>query len=355
MGARLRATPSNPLVEFSRSTCDLIFGSYYNMNLFRPRLCWLSIVLIAVGSFFTAPPSARAWGCQGHQAIAYIAEAHLNPRARAMAFKILTASPIDQSLRRYCHPLATDPLADASTWADDFRSQVPETGPWHFIDIPRGVRRGSFAPYCPPAIGCVIGALEAQIRVLKDPHASPQNRADALRFVIHFVGDMHQPLHDTTNDDMGGNCVPVEFFGQKPKERNARYESFSPNLHAIWDVGIIEQFDHGESSQQLAKELEANFRKPIAMWESQPLDFAGWVWQSHALADSVAYGKLPHPIPVLAPEPVSSCAAGNIGLRMLGYHEDLGAAYESAAAPVVQLQLARAGARLAAVLNSIWR
>jgi hypothetical protein len=311
--------------------------------------------LIALGCALAASPSARAWGCQGHQAIAYIAEAHLNPRARAMAIKILKASPIDKSLPRWCQPPATDPFIDASSWPDDIRKERPKTGAWHYIDIPRAAHRGSVAPYCPPATGCVVSALEAQIIVLKDSHASAQDRADALRFVIHFVGDMHQPLHDATNDDMGGNCVPVDFFGQPPKETNSEYESFSPNLHAIWDVGIIDHFDHGESSQQLASELGQKYHKQIAVWESQPINFSAWAWEGHALADSVVYGKLPHPIPVEAPKPVSSCAEGNIGLHMLAYHEDLGAAYEAAAAPVVQLQLARAGARLAAVLNSIWR
>jgi len=201
----------------------------------------------------------------------------------------------------------------------------------------------------------VVSALESQIRVLKDPRASAKDRADALRFVIHFVGDMHQPLHDVTNDDLGGTCVPIEFFGRHPRETNAEYESFSPNLHAIWDTGIIDHFDHGESSQQLAGNLDRRFRARIAVWEKQPIDFAAWAWEGHALADSVAYGKLPRAIPVARPRPVSSCAGDHhVSERMLRYHEDLGAAYESAAAPIVQLQLAKAGARLAAVLNSLW-
>jgi nuclease S1 len=321
------------------------------MTSFRTAIRSFALVLIALGCAALCP-SAQAWGCQGHETIAYIAEAHLTPHARATALKILAAGPIDPSLPRYCQKRASDPFADASTWADDIRKQRPNTAPWHFIDIPRGAHSGSLAPYCPPATGCVVSALEAQIRVLKNPHASAQARADALRFVIHFIGDMHQPLHDVTNDDMGGNCVPVEFFGEQPQETNPKYESFSPNLHAIWDVGIIDHFDHGETSKQLANELEQKFRTQIAAWKLQPIDFAAWAWQGHALADSVAYGKLPHPIPIEAPKAISSCADGNISEHMLGYHENLGAAYEAAATPVVQLQLAKAGARLAAVLNA---
>jgi nuclease S1 len=332
--------------------CERIFGSFSTMTRFaRLIVPFLGAISIALA----CAPSARAWGCQGHQTVAYIAEAHLNPRARAMALKILASSPIDPSLPRYCQPRATDPFADASTWADEVRSVRPQTAPWHFIDIPRGVRRGSLARYCPPATGCVVSAIEEELRTLRNPHASARNRADALRFLIHFVADMHQPLHDVTNNDLGGNCVPVEFFGEQPRETNPQRESFSPNLHGIWDVGIIDHFDHGESSQQLARDLDRKFRARIEVWEKQSVDFDAWVWESHALADSVSYGKLPRAIPVEAPVPVSSCADDqHVGERIFRYHEDLGAAYESAAAPVLQAQLAQAGARLAAVLNSLW-
>ena len=163
----------------------------------RPALLSLAGLLLALAMC----PSARAWGCEGHEIIAYVAEAHLTPRARATALKILAASPIDRSLSRYCQPRSSNPFADASTWADDFRSQHPETAPWHFIDIPRGARKGPLAPYCPPATGCVVSALAAQLRILKNPESSAAARADALRFIIHFVGDIHQPLHYTINND----------------------------------------------------------------------------------------------------------------------------------------------------------
>jgi hypothetical protein len=332
--------------------CERIFGSVAKMT---PSTRLIVPLLAAISIAFACAPNARAWGCQGHQTIAYIAEAHLNPHARAMALKILAASPIDPSLARYCQPRAGDPFADASTWADDIRRVRPQTALWHFIDIPRGAHRGNLAHYCPPSTGCVVSALESQIRVLKDPRASAKDRANALRFVIHFVGDMHQPLHDVTNDDLGGNCVPVEFFGQPPHETSAQFESFRPNLHGIWDAGIIDRFDHGESSRQLARDLDRKFRARIAVWEKQPINFAAWVWETHALADSVAYGKLPRAIPVARPRPVSSCAGDHhVSERMLRYHEVLGARYEAAAAPIVQRQLAKAGARLAAVLNSLW-
>jgi hypothetical protein len=332
--------------------CERVFGLSSKMT----RSARFTVpILGAISIAFACAPNARAWGCQGHQAVAYIAEAHLNRRARATALGILSAAPIDPSLPRYCQPRATDPFADASTWADDIRRVRPQTAPWHFIDIPRGAHRGSLARYCPPATGCVVSALEDEVRTLKNPRASAKDRAGALRFLIHVVADMHQPLHDVTNNDLGGNCVPVEFFGEQPQEMNVEHDYFRPNLHGVWDVGIIDQFDHGESSQQLARDLDRKYRTRIAAWEKQPIDFDAWVWESHALAGSVAYGKLPHAIPVEAPVPVSSCADDHhVSERILRYHEDLGASYEAAAAPVVQLQLAKAGARLAAVLDALW-
>jgi hypothetical protein len=326
-----------------------LFGATLIVNPSSRPILFLAAIVLACA------PSAGAWGCQGHQIIAFIAEAHLTPRARATALQILAASPIDPSLPRYCQPRSTDPLADASTWADDFRSVRPETGPWHFIDIPRGAHKGPITPYCPPATGCVVSALKAQLRVLKDQRAPADARADALRFIIHFVGDIHQPLHDTTNNDMGGNCVPIEFFGEAAKETDIARESFEPNLHWVWDVGIIDHFDHGESSLPLARDLEHGFRSHITVWESQPIDFGAWAWEGHALANSVVYGKLPHAIPIESPQSVSSCSDDHhVGERMLAYHEDLGAPYGSAVEPVVQQQLAKAGARLAALLNSLW-
>lgn len=335
---------------------------HVNLIAHRFRFRAAAFVLSTIALVICACPPARAWGCEGHQIVAYIAEAHLNLRARAAALKILTASPIDPKLSRYCQPRSADPFADASTWADDIRSVRPETAPWHFIDIPRAARRGNLAKYCPPASGCVVTALETQLRILKNPRSSAAARADALRFIIHFVGDIHQPLHDATNNDQGGNCVPVEFFGKVPKETGVARESFDPNLHWVWDVGIIGQlpipaFGPGnrEPSFLFARDFDARFRPQISIWESQPIDFSAWAWEAHALADSIAYGKLPRGIPIEAPRAIQSCADdNNVGLRMLGLHENLNQAYESAATPVAQQQLAKAGARLAALLNSLW-
>jgi hypothetical protein len=311
-------------------------------------------LLIAI-AVLGAIPSAWGWGCKGHEIVALVAEAHLNPHARAMAFKILSDGPISPTLSRYCKEPDLDAFVDSSTWADDERTVLPDTAPWHFIDIPRGARENSVGEYCPAATGCVTTALASQLVILRDANATAQARADALRFIIHFVGDIHQPLHDTTNNDRGGNCVPVAFFDRAPKETNPTYETYNPNLHEVWDVEIIERFMNGQTPQQAADELETMFHARLPAWQSRPASFASWAWESHQLAESTAYGRLPNKIAIETPRPVDSCADdAHISTRMLQLNENLGSEYQDAAAPVVREQLAKAGARLAAILNSIW-
>lgn len=273
-----------------------------------------------------------------------------------MAFKILAAGPIDPALSRYCKEPNLDVFADASTWADDERTVKPETAPWHFIDIPLGASESSMSKYCPPDTGCVTNALAAQLAILRNPKSAPQARADALRYIIHFVGDIHQPLHDATNNDRGGNCVPVTFFGKAPQETNATAESFSPNLHSVWDVDILERLANGRTPQQLAIKLNEQFHTREAAWQSETADFKTWAWDGHRLAGMIAYGKLPVKIALESPLPsLESCAADNhISTRMLQLHEDLESTYQDAAAPVAEEQITKAGIRLSALLNSLW-
>jgi hypothetical protein len=312
----------------------------------------LLFLLFAAAGF---APSAWGWGCKGHQVVALIAEAHLTLHARMMAEEILDAGPISPDLRRYCVATGLDAFADSATWADDERTVRPETGGWHFLDIPRGAPKGDIAEYCPPSTGCITSAIADQLAILRRPDATVQERADALRFVIHFLGDLHQPLHATTNDDRGGNCVPVTFFGNAPMQPNPLTEDYRPNLHGIWDTDIIEHFANGETAQQLADELASKFKSQIPAWEAKPVDVIAWAWESHQLAEDVTYGDLPGKIAIEKPVPVNACSDDNhISTRMLNLHEQVDDKYAGAAETAIQEQLAKAGARLAAVLNALW-
>jgi hypothetical protein len=311
--------------------------------------------ILTVAIALVAVPSAWGWGCKGHEIVALIAESHLNPHARAIVLKILADGPISPTLSRYCKEPGLDPFVDSSTWADDERTIMPNTGPWHFIDIPRGAPETSINEYCPPATGCVTSALTEQLAILRDVSAMPQARADALRYIIHFVGDIHQPLHDSTNNDRGGNCVPVAFFDHSPRETNTTFENYNPNLHEVWDVEIIERFLNGGFPQQAAQDLDRKFHARESAWQSRPANFTSWAWESHQLAERTTYGKLPAKIAIEPPRPVESCADDDhVSTRMLHLNENLMDDYQNAAAPVVQQQLVKAGVRLAALLNSIW-
>src|ERR1700722_18881190 len=104
------------------------------------------VIFIAV----LACGNAFGWGCEGHRMVALIASQHLTPEARAAVYQLLKDNPIDPALRRYCRPVATDPMEDAATWADDARSRE-KNEKWHYIDIPRDVEHSDFMKYCAPS------------------------------------------------------------------------------------------------------------------------------------------------------------------------------------------------------------
>jgi hypothetical protein len=304
---------------------------------------------------FVCCSPAFAWGCKGHQIVALVAELHLNPDARAMVKEILDAAPIDSTLNRYCGQTGLEAFADSSTWADDERNIRPETAPWHYLDIPRGAAKADISKFCPPAEGCITSAIGAQLGILRDTTASARTRGDALRYLIHFVGDLHQPLHLSSNDDRGGNCVPITFFGREPIQTNPQKEDYRPNLHSVWDTEIVERFSRGQTPQQSADALESKFQASRSAWRSEPISVGAWAWESHQIAEETVYGRLPTKIGIEAPQPVSTCADDNhISTRMLALHEQVDEKYQAAAEPVVQQQLVKAGIRLAMLLNNLW-
>jgi S1/P1 Nuclease len=310
------------------------------------------LLLFAVVSL---PAPARAWGCKGHQVVALLAEKHLNPRALAMAKKILAEGPIDPNLSRYCKEGGTDPLADASTWPDDIRSIRPEASPWHYIDIPRGTKLRDVEKFCDPKGSCVTHAITNQLAILRSADSDAQKRADALRFLIHFVGDLHQPLHAISNNDQGGNCVPVAFFDALPQLRNPQTESYAPNLHGVWDTNILERATTGKTVDQVASDLDQSFRSKIARWQKGSANVDDWAWESYRLAMKNVYDKLPLQIPMETEQPITSCADDNhVSTRMLKLNERLEEPYQRMAIPIVRRRLAQAGARLALLLNQLW-
>jgi nuclease S1 len=311
------------------------------------RRIFVCVLVFAVIALFAAVPSGWAWGCKGHQTIALIAEKHLTPEAKQIVQKLLSENPIDPKLNRYCGGASRDAMADASTWADDVRGER-KNGPWHYIDIPRGAQHGPLGQYC-GAEGCVTKAIKEQLAILKDKNAEAGKRADALRYIIHFVGDLHQPLHDTTNADEGGNCVPLKYFRRKPREHN---HSYTPNLHSIWDTAIPERDAEGADPAEYADTLDALFAAEIEGWQKAGIHLEDWAWEGHDVAETVVYGNL---TPKIAIEPnvaVHSCTDdNNIGDRLLHQNIVAGEAYQEKAGPVVEKRLTEGGVRLAMILN----
>jgi len=313
----------------------------------KVSLSFASILFFSVFAFLFQASPAQAWGCKGHQTIALIAEKHLTPEARQFVDKLLSENPVDPQLRRYCGNATRDLMADASTWADDIRSDR-KNGPWHYIDIPRGAVRGPLEQYC-GSDGCVTKAIAEQVAILKDKSADLRLRAEALRYVIHFVGDLHMPLHATTNNDEGGNCVPVRYFRRQPHES---HNSFVPNLHALWDTAIPERDMEGAEPPEYADYLSEIFSSDSPKWQAAGIHLDEWAWESHDLAEIVVYAKLTPAVPVEAPATVHSCTdANNIGERMMHLHLVADEGYQQAAASIVEQRLAQAGLRLALILN----
>lgn len=153
-----------------------------------------------------------AWGPQGHESIAGLADSLLSPKAKQETTRLL-----------YLEPGQT--LTSIATWADENRTK--DNARWHFINFPRDTC--TYEPDRDCRDGqCAIEALRKQISILSNKAASDKDRLTALKFVVHLMGDIHQPLHAGLSDDKGGNQYQVQ-FGEK-----------STNLHALWDTDLID-------------------------------------------------------------------------------------------------------------------
>jgi hypothetical protein len=312
----------------------------------------LALLVGALALLMWTAPAADAWGCKGHQTVAAIAEKHMTTEARQMVQKLLGDNPIDPKLKRWCGNATTDLMVDASTWPDDVRNER-KNGPWHYIDIPRGKHKGEPDEYCGTE-GCVTRAIEEQRAILKDKSADPVKRAEAIRYLVHFVGDMHQPLHAINNADNGGNCVAVKYFRHDPLPNalHPEREDYSPNLHQIWDTEILERDMEISSPVRYADELDEKFRGDSAAWEAAGIRVDNWAWESHERAETAVYDAFTEKIAIEPDMKPKGCADDNhIGKRMFDKHLAVGEAYQLNAAKAVEPALAEAGVRLAMILN----
>jgi nuclease S1 len=127
--------------------------------------------------------------------------------------------------------LGNNHLYSIAAWADDVRRERPDTKGWHYVDIPLGGKYDARRDCALPE-SCVVQKINDLAKVLTDKNASREQRAEALKFIVHFVGDIHQPLH-AVGEAKGGNGVHVRFLDD---DRCGRYEC---NLHGVWDTSMI--------------------------------------------------------------------------------------------------------------------
>ncbi len=238
-----------------------------------------------------------AWGQTGHRVTGAIAERYLTEHTEQQIQAIL----------------GSEDLARASTWPDEMRSNPApfwqkKSGPWHYVTVPEGKHYGEVEV---PGKGDAITALNKFRQLLLAPQSTLEEKQLALRFIIHIVGDLHQPLHAGNGTDRGGNDKKVEFFWK------------SSNLHRVWDSGLIDkqQLSYTEWTKWLSAEITEEERRA---WIA--LDPLEWVKESTHIRD-----------------------------RIYPDEDELSWQYAYDHIPTVRLRLKQAGIRLADYLNDLFK
>ena len=250
-----------------------------------------TVTLLCLLTVLLTPVFALAWGTEGHRTVAWIADAQLSAAARTRVARLLALEPGSS-------------LASIASWADEHRDSSNTR--WHYINFPRDDCHYQAARDCPDG-QCVVAAIAAQQAILQST-APAGEKLIALKFLVHLVADVHQPLHAGFGDDRGGNQYQLQFDGE------------GSNLHALWDHQMVAQF--GLRPKALAGKIRADEASSSAFAiDSAP----AWAIQSCRIVSAPGFYP-PHLVPQ----------------RYL---------YDSA--PVVEQQLWRAGVRLAAILNSL--
>ena len=273
----------------------------------RLRGARVAVALAAALLLGRAAP-AQAWGAEGHRIVGHVAEQLLDARARA-ALRALAGA---QS------------LADLGLWMDEERDRLRATLPgserWHFDNRPVC---GGTAPACAHG-DCASQAYARELAVLRNRAAPAAARLTALRIVVHVLADVHQPLHAADHDDRGGNGQLVN-VGRRARPKP---------LHRVWDVDFVKRAVRGQDEARYAAQLVAEHRSRIGSLQSGEL--RDWMDESTAIARDYAYGRLPG----------FACGA------QLPPVVQLPPRYADGAAGIVRERLARAGIRLAGVLNA---
>jgi hypothetical protein len=244
--------------------------------------------------------SLISWGFKGHKAIATIAYNHLH-------FNVI---PVVSNV------LHGQSMSDVSSWADEVRNtpEYKETGPWHFINLPLGLSFGEFekAVKNDPSPNLYSAIINCE-NTLRQKDAVPAKKENALKFLIHFVGDAHQPMHVSRKEDKGGNTIQVRFGDQ------------GTNLHSLWDSKLIdhEAFTDADIVNKYDNATEEQEKK----WQNDnPII---WLWESYQISTKL-YSEV----------------ATNRHIDEQYYKSHIN---------IVHQRIDQAGIRLAGVLNTIFK
>jgi S1/P1 Nuclease len=235
-----------------------------------------------------------SWGRTGHSTIGRVAEAHLTRQVRN-AVNVL---------------LGGESLADVASWADDNRDR--STASWHFINVEPGLSYDDFSKQVSSKEN-VYTSLQNQESILANAKASSDERATALKYIVHFVGDIHQPMHVSRAEDKGGNTIQVQYDGR------------GTNLHSLWDTKMLEHA--GLNDLQLAQQFDNATSVQIKKWQSDPQ--MTWAWESYQISTQL-YSEI-----------------GQLK------HSTIDDAYYQSHIVIVQQRIEKAGIRLAGLLNTI--
>jgi hypothetical protein len=257
----------------------------------------LKLFLLIAAFFFGKPAIEETvfWGQNGHRATGKIAENHLNKRAKKKIDKLLKGQS----------------LAFVSTYADEIKSDraYSKYYSWHYVNMDL---EASYADATKNPKGDIVTGINKCIEVLKDNNSSDEDKSFHLKMLVHFVGDLHQPMHIGQKEDKGGNAIQVEWFGK------------GTNLHAVWDTKMIENWNM--SYLELADNAKEVSKKQIAAIEAGTL--IEWVDEIHELTKKI----------------YKSAAVGE-NLRYRYSYDHFG---------IVRDQLQIGGIRLAKILNDIF-
>ena len=267
-----------------------------------------------------AAQGALAWGPQGHRTVGAIADRLLTPAAQAEVLRLL-----QNDRDKFDAPSGRTTLEAVSVWADELHGTPGARPSWHYDDVPICGSEEK-ARYCPDG-QCNTEQLKRLIGVLGDARAPPRERDEALKWVVHLVGDIHQPLHAADNGDHGGNLVPVALEGVHTRG--------SENLHRAWDNDLVQLVLHARNRQQPPPDIDALAAEASSLAQQVGQGSPeSWSRESNNLARNVAYHY-----------PGFACNSRPAGVVVLD------AAYLGDAELVVRERLLLAGARLAALLN----